>query len=76
MAVNVTGVFLGMKHAAPSMAERGGGSIVNMSSVAGLMGIAGHVLYATCATTANCSSWHACGARSAGTALWAFSLVE
>jgi NAD(P)-dependent dehydrogenase (short-subunit alcohol dehydrogenase family) len=45
MAVNVTGVFLGMKHAAPSMAERGGGSIVNMSSVAGLMGVAGHVLY-------------------------------
>jgi NAD(P)-dependent dehydrogenase (short-subunit alcohol dehydrogenase family) len=45
MAVNVTGVFLGMKHAAPSMAERGGGSIVNMSSAAGLMGVAGHVLY-------------------------------
>jgi NAD(P)-dependent dehydrogenase (short-subunit alcohol dehydrogenase family) len=45
MAVNVTGVFLGMKHAASSMAERGGGSIVNMSSVAGLMGVAGHMLY-------------------------------
>ena len=45
MAVNVTGVFLGMKHAAPAMAERGGGSVVNMSSVAGLMGVAGHVLY-------------------------------
>lgn len=45
MAVNVTGVFLGMKHAAPSMIGRGGGSVVNMSSVAGLIGVAGHVLY-------------------------------
>jgi NAD(P)-dependent dehydrogenase (short-subunit alcohol dehydrogenase family) len=45
MAVNVTGVFLGMKHAAPLMAECGGGSIVNMSSVASLMGAAGHALY-------------------------------
>jgi NAD(P)-dependent dehydrogenase (short-subunit alcohol dehydrogenase family) len=42
-AVNVDGVFLGMKHAAPAIAERaskweGGGSIVNLSSVAGLKG--------------------------------------
>ena len=45
MAVNVTGVFLGMKHCAPAMAERGGGSIINLSSVAGLLGVAGHALY-------------------------------
>jgi NAD(P)-dependent dehydrogenase (short-subunit alcohol dehydrogenase family) len=45
MAVNVTGVFLGMKHAAPAMAERGGGSIINLSSVAALTGVAGHTLY-------------------------------
>lgn len=45
MAVNVTGVFLGMKHVAPRMAEAGGGAIVNMSSAAGVVGVAGHTLY-------------------------------
>ncbi|MQY28364.1 SDR family NAD(P)-dependent oxidoreductase [Nocardia aurantia] len=45
MAVNVTGVFLGMKHTAPKMADTGGGAIVNLSSIAGLVGVAGHTLY-------------------------------
>ncbi|WP_019930829.1 SDR family NAD(P)-dependent oxidoreductase [Nocardia sp. BMG111209] len=45
MAVNVTGVFLGMKHTAPKMAENGGGAILNLSSIAGLVGVAGHTLY-------------------------------
>lgn len=45
MAINVTGVFLGMKHTAPLMAERESGSIINLSSVAGLMGVPGHALY-------------------------------
>ncbi len=38
-AVNNEGVFLGCKHAIPAMADSGGGSIVNMSSVAALHGM-------------------------------------
>ena len=38
MAVNLDGVFLGCKHAVRVMKGRGGGSIVNLSSVAGLIG--------------------------------------
>jgi NAD(P)-dependent dehydrogenase (short-subunit alcohol dehydrogenase family) len=38
IAVNLDGVFLGTKHAIPLMRQGGGGSIVNMSSVAGLKG--------------------------------------
>tara|TARA_R110000823_G_scaffold210224_5_gene340485 strand:+ start:25526 stop:26383 length:858 start_codon:yes stop_codon:yes gene_type:complete len=37
-AVNSEGVFLGCKHAIPAMAKSGGGSIVNMSSVAAIHG--------------------------------------
>jgi 3(or 17)beta-hydroxysteroid dehydrogenase len=38
MAVNLDGTFLGCKHAIRVMKDRGGGSIVNMSSVAGIIG--------------------------------------
>ncbi|MEU1159092.1 glucose 1-dehydrogenase [Streptomyces sp. NPDC005918] len=38
--INLTGVFIGMKTAVPAMKEAGGGSIVNISSAAGLMGLA------------------------------------
>jgi len=37
-AVNSDGVFLGCKHAIPAMADSGGGSIINMSSVAAIHG--------------------------------------
>jgi NAD(P)-dependent dehydrogenase (short-subunit alcohol dehydrogenase family) len=40
-AVNLDGVFLSVKHAIPAMRRAGGGSVVLMSSVAGLRGSAG-----------------------------------
>ncbi len=40
MAVNARGVFLGTKHSIPEMRRAGGGSIVNISSTAGLVGSA------------------------------------
>lgn len=38
-AVNVKGVFFGTKHAIPHLRRAGGGSIVNLSSIAGLVGL-------------------------------------
>lgn len=38
MAVNARGTFLGVKHAIPELRKAGGGSIVNVSSVSGLVG--------------------------------------
>ncbi len=45
MAVNLKGTFLGMKYAIPAMRGSGGGSIVNISSVAALVGIPERAAY-------------------------------
>ena len=37
-AINLDGVFLGLKHGIPAMRDSGGGSIINISSVAGIKG--------------------------------------
>jgi NAD(P)-dependent dehydrogenase (short-subunit alcohol dehydrogenase family) len=44
-AVNARGTFLCCKHAIPAMIERGGGAIVNMGSVAGLVGLRNRAAY-------------------------------
>jgi NAD(P)-dependent dehydrogenase (short-subunit alcohol dehydrogenase family) len=44
-AVNARGTFLTCKHAIPGMIERGGGAIVNMASVAALVGLRNRAAY-------------------------------
>jgi NAD(P)-dependent dehydrogenase (short-subunit alcohol dehydrogenase family) len=46
IAVNLKGVWLGMKHVVPRLRARGGGAIVNTSSIAGLRGSRNMVAYA------------------------------
>ncbi|MEL7206634.1 MAG: glucose 1-dehydrogenase [Actinomycetota bacterium] len=45
IAINQTGVFFGMRAVAEQMTEQGSGSIVNISSVAGLEGVFGSMAY-------------------------------
>ncbi len=45
-AVNLDGVFLGLKHCIPAISASGGGSIINLSSVAGLKASPGLAAYA------------------------------
>jgi 3alpha(or 20beta)-hydroxysteroid dehydrogenase len=46
LAVNLIGPFLGMQAVVDPMVARGGGSIVNISSMAGLKGLPAHSAYA------------------------------
>lgn len=45
IAVNIKGVFLGMKHGIPLLRENGGGAIVNLCSTAGIKGVEGMAPY-------------------------------
>jgi dihydroanticapsin dehydrogenase len=45
LETNVTGALVTMKHAIPLMLETGSGSIVNIASRLGMVGIAGQVVY-------------------------------
>ncbi len=47
MAVNLWGSFLGCKKAIPAIRRRGGGAIVNLSSINALKGVAGMAAYNT-----------------------------
>ncbi len=38
MGINATGVFLGMKYGIPAMRKRGKGSVINLSSISGIVG--------------------------------------
>jgi NAD(P)-dependent dehydrogenase (short-subunit alcohol dehydrogenase family) len=45
IAINLRGVWLGMKYGLPKIVERGGGAVINTASVAGLVGIKGASAY-------------------------------
>jgi 3alpha(or 20beta)-hydroxysteroid dehydrogenase len=45
MELNVTGVWLGIRSVIPAMKQSGGGSIINISSIDGLAGVAGLSTY-------------------------------
>lgn len=46
IAINLRGVFLGMKYVLPHMVKLGGGSVINQASIAGMIAIRGGAAYA------------------------------
>jgi NAD(P)-dependent dehydrogenase (short-subunit alcohol dehydrogenase family) len=45
IAINLRGVWLGMKYALPQLVKRGGGVVISTASVAGIVGIKGGTAY-------------------------------
>lgn len=45
IAINLRGVFLGMKYVLPLMAEASGGSVINQASIAGMVAVRGGAAY-------------------------------
>ena len=45
LSVNLDGVFLGLRHFGPVMAAKGGGSVINLSSILGKVGLPGAAAY-------------------------------
>lgn len=45
LSVNLDGVFLGLRHAGPAIAESGGGSVINVSSIMGKVASPGAAAY-------------------------------
>lgn len=45
MDINLKGTFLGMKYAIPALRDSGGGCVINISSVAALVGVADRAAY-------------------------------
>ncbi|MBU6166599.1 MAG: glucose 1-dehydrogenase [Alphaproteobacteria bacterium] len=45
LSINLDGVFLGLRHAGPAMAAAGGGSVINISSILGKVGMGGAAAY-------------------------------
>lgn len=45
IAINLRGVFLGMKYTLPHMVRHGGGSVINTASIAGLVAVRGATAY-------------------------------
>lgn len=69
LAVNLDGVFLGLRQAGPRIAASGGGSVINLSSILGKVGMAGAAAYCaskggvTLLTKAAALEWASLGIR-------------